>query len=284
MSVGELRASIADVPDDYEVVLDNAEVDDCEISAVRVVAERYAGKALEHHARTEAAARRDTEPDAGNLRYIAKHAYDGERCVWCGINIYDAAEDDPCVDHEPITYTSDATGLREAVEAAANEYAANGAARDAAGKPAWPNNVARDLRAILAAHPDPTREPDAGCVPCGVCGGSQNRGWHKHAEPDAGEDDALEQTLVAYDERGGMFGTSGAGAYFLATHLLASDWLAAHDAEVARTAAKEAGERIARAIENYLAYYADVMTPSERKGVRDAARIAREEGRADVRM
>ena len=38
MSVGELRASIADVPDDYEVVLDNAEVDDCEISAVRVVA------------------------------------------------------------------------------------------------------------------------------------------------------------------------------------------------------------------------------------------------------
>ena len=55
MSVGELRASIADVPDDYEVVLDNAEVDDCEISAVRVVAERYAGKALEHHARTEAA-------------------------------------------------------------------------------------------------------------------------------------------------------------------------------------------------------------------------------------
>jgi hypothetical protein len=49
--------------------------------------------------------------DAGNLRYIAKHAYDGERCVWCGINIYDAAEDDPCVDHEPITYTTDGRRL-----------------------------------------------------------------------------------------------------------------------------------------------------------------------------
>ncbi len=67
-------------------------------------------------------------------------------------------------------------------------------------------------------------------------------------------------------------------------HVFTNEGLAAHDAEVARTAAKEAGERIARAIENYLAYYADVMTPSERKGVRDAARIAREEGRADVRM
>lgn len=39
------------------------------------------------------------------------------------------------------------------------------------------------------------------------------------------EDEDLEQTLVAYDEQGTLFGSSGAGAYFLATHLLASDWL-----------------------------------------------------------
>ena len=156
--------------------------------------------------------------------------------------------------------TSDATGLREAVEATANEYAANGAARDAAGKPAWPNNVARDLRAILAAHPDPTREPDAG------------------------EDDALEQTLVAYDERGGMFGTSGAGAYFLATHLLASDWLAAHDAEVARAAAKEERERIAVAFEGMADVWGgDAMwLTSGTKIAALAADVAREEGRADV--
>ena len=89
MSVGELRASIADVPDDYEVVLDNAE------------AEKEALRA------ESSIARMDAERYAGNLRYIAKHAYDGERCVWCGINIYDAAEDDPCVDHEPITYTTE---------------------------------------------------------------------------------------------------------------------------------------------------------------------------------
>lgn len=37
----------------------------------------------------------------------------------------------------------------ERVEALVNLYAAEGAAREAAGKPAWPNNVARDLRAVL---------------------------------------------------------------------------------------------------------------------------------------
>lgn len=40
--------------------------------------------------------------------------------------------------------------LRGRLAALADRYAAEGAARDAAGKPAWPNNVARDLRAALA--------------------------------------------------------------------------------------------------------------------------------------
>lgn len=35
-TVGELRAAIQDVPDDYEVVLDNADVEDCEIATVYV--------------------------------------------------------------------------------------------------------------------------------------------------------------------------------------------------------------------------------------------------------
>lgn len=34
----------------------------------------------------------------------------------------------------------------------------------------------------------------------------------------------LEDLLVAYDESGHPFGTSGAGAYFLAEHIVASDW------------------------------------------------------------
>lgn len=32
----------------------------------------------------------------------------------------------------------------------------------------------------LCDCPLPPAEPDGGCVPCRVCGGSQNRGWHKH--------------------------------------------------------------------------------------------------------
>lgn len=40
MTVGELRKAIADLPDDYEVVLDNADVDHCEIAEVHI-AQRY---------------------------------------------------------------------------------------------------------------------------------------------------------------------------------------------------------------------------------------------------
>lgn len=36
MTVGELRAAIEGVPDDYEVMLENAEVADCEISSMHV--------------------------------------------------------------------------------------------------------------------------------------------------------------------------------------------------------------------------------------------------------
>jgi hypothetical protein len=36
--------------------------------------------------------------------------------------------------------------------------------------------------------------------------------------------DRLEQDLVTYDTRGQLFGTSGAGAHFLATYLLAAGW------------------------------------------------------------
>lgn len=34
----------------------------------------------------------------------------------------------------------------------------------------------------------------------------------------------LEELLVSYDESGHLFGLSGAGAYFLAEHIVASDW------------------------------------------------------------
>lgn len=36
ITVGELRAAIEGVPDDYEVMLENAEVEDCEISSMHV--------------------------------------------------------------------------------------------------------------------------------------------------------------------------------------------------------------------------------------------------------
>lgn len=36
ITVGELRAALEGVPDDYEVMLENAEVDDCEISNVNI--------------------------------------------------------------------------------------------------------------------------------------------------------------------------------------------------------------------------------------------------------
>ena len=113
-------------------------------------------------------ARMDAERYAGNLRYIAKHAYDGERCVWCGINIYDAAEDDPCVDHEPITYTTETkpeaaeaalAGLVAKIKALAGEW------DEVANKwhyAVWHESQkanARDLRAIIPA--DATTALDA---------------------------------------------------------------------------------------------------------------------------
>ena len=61
------------------------------------------------------------------------------------------------------------------------------------------------------------------------------------------------------------------------------DWLAAHDAEVARTAAKEAGERIAVAFEGMADVWGgDAMwLTSGRRVAALAADIVREEGRAD---
>lgn len=34
----------------------------------------------------------------------------------------------------------------------------------------------------------------------------------------------LEDVLVEYDEQGDLFGSSGAGAQFLAVHIVGSDW------------------------------------------------------------
>ncbi|WP_424863031.1 hypothetical protein [Streptomyces sp. MMS24-I29] len=39
VTVGELRKAIADLPDDYEVVLDDADVDDCEIAEVYIASQ-----------------------------------------------------------------------------------------------------------------------------------------------------------------------------------------------------------------------------------------------------
>lgn len=36
ITVGELRRAIANVPDDYEVMLENADVDDCDISNINI--------------------------------------------------------------------------------------------------------------------------------------------------------------------------------------------------------------------------------------------------------
>ena len=45
--------------------------------------------------------------DAPEPLYVGRyHTFDGERCVYCGINIYDSFND-PCVDHEPIAYTTE---------------------------------------------------------------------------------------------------------------------------------------------------------------------------------
>jgi hypothetical protein len=47
------------------------------------------------------------------------------------------------------------------------------------------------------------------------------------AENDEATVDALENALVEYDERGELFGTSGAGAYFLASFLVKRGWTCA---------------------------------------------------------
>lgn len=36
ITVGELKRAIADIPDDYEVMLENADVDDCDISNINI--------------------------------------------------------------------------------------------------------------------------------------------------------------------------------------------------------------------------------------------------------
>jgi hypothetical protein len=36
ITVGELKRALADIPDDYEVMLENAEVDDCDISNINI--------------------------------------------------------------------------------------------------------------------------------------------------------------------------------------------------------------------------------------------------------
>jgi hypothetical protein len=64
--------------------------------------------------------------------------------------------------------------------------------------------------------------------------------------------------------------------------LQVADWLAAHDAEVARAAAKEAGERIAQAIEaqeSCASPAGECYRDHEGCYVADSLRIAREEGR-----
>ena len=113
MSVGELRASIADVPDDYEVVLDNAEVDDCEISAVRVVAERYAGKALEHHARTEAAEAALAGLVAAVEAVAEASLRDGRGGTWVHDEWFRALID---ADHAAALRACEAKALREAAD------------------------------------------------------------------------------------------------------------------------------------------------------------------------
>lgn len=43
---------------------------------------------------------------------VQRHVYDGERCIHCGINIYDQwiygpEDESDCVDREPMTYTTE---------------------------------------------------------------------------------------------------------------------------------------------------------------------------------
>lgn len=40
---------------------------------------------------------------------VSRHVYDGERCTFCGVNVNDQAiyGATPCIDREPITYTTE---------------------------------------------------------------------------------------------------------------------------------------------------------------------------------
>ena len=67
---------------------------------------------------------------------------------------------------------------------------------------------------------------------CGSTTDARKRAQEKASTPgerEALEDEGLENALIEYDEDGRHFGTSGAGAFFLADHLLKSEWLAEHD-------------------------------------------------------
>ncbi len=50
-------------------------------------------------------------------RPVFTHDFDGERCIHCGVNIYDCDlgdddnDGDPCVPHEPVTYTTQSEGF-----------------------------------------------------------------------------------------------------------------------------------------------------------------------------
>jgi len=46
---------------------------------------------------------------------VTRHYYEGERCIYCGVNIYDqwiygAVDESDCVEREPMVYTSEAGG------------------------------------------------------------------------------------------------------------------------------------------------------------------------------
>jgi hypothetical protein len=106
--------------------------------------------------------------------------------------------------------------------------------------------------------------------------------------PDASPDPAVVQVLADEFRRVAERDPSPTWTT-IARDFLASDWLASHDAEVARAAAKEERERIAQAIETdpglRLGHNVSVVCSCLRCEVANgAARIAREEGRADVRM
>lgn len=43
---------------------------------------------------------------------VVRHVYEGERCIYCNVNIYDqwiygAEDESDCVDREPMVYTTE---------------------------------------------------------------------------------------------------------------------------------------------------------------------------------